>query len=955
MDATVSAPDTYERLVVDVIRGLVAESAPAHARRPIGLDQSLTRDLALGSLERVELLLRLERASGMALPETLLAEADTPRDLASALSAASAAAPADRARPDGGVPQPPLASRRRGDEEGSGHAVPATTPTLVHALRWQAEHAPDRVHIVLREESGEERPITYGALWQEASAVAAGLRGRGIGAGERVALLLRTERAFFEAYAGILLAGAVPVPLYPPFRADQIEAYASRQAGILRNAEARILLTFSQAQRAAALLRPLTPSLSDIVTVDAVKRPGDHGALPSVSESDLALIQYTSGSTGSPKGVALSHANLLANIRGFGDAFAVNRDDVCVTWLPLYHDMGLIGTWLGPLYHGVPTVVMSPLAFLSRPARWLQAFHTHRGTLSAAPNFAYDLCVRKITDEEIAGIDLSSWRCALNGAEAVIAATLDRFAARFAPYGLRPDTIKPVYGLAESSLCVTAPPLGRAPRVDRVARAPFERARTIEPAGSADPQPLTFVACGRALPHHDVRIVDAKGQDAADRIEGRIEFRGPSAMQGYFRNEEATAAVRRGDGWLDTGDLGYWADGDLFVTGRVKDVIIAGGRNIYPQEVEEAVGAVPGVRRGCVAAFGVVDAGSGTERLVVVAESRETDAAAKAPIVDAVVATIVDAIGVPPDTVVLARPGSIPKTSSGKIRRNATRDLYIEGALERSRTSTAIQWARLIANDVGWRITSSLRRLRTLIVTAWIWTAAAVLVPLLWARLALTRERRAARRVIAAFARLLLRVSGCRVAMKGSGLAGLADAHPAILVANHASYLDVIVLLSVLPTDVRFAAKARLATYPMLGMLLERAGYVLVQRGAATVADDLTATVRDGESLFIFPEGTFVRAPGVMPFRLGAFQAAIETGRPVVAVALEGTRAIWPDETWLLRPGRVTVTVSEPQWPSAEGWHGLVGLRDTARTYIATHAGETIVDRGLLMIDAGTD
>jgi fatty-acyl-CoA synthase len=161
------------------------------------------------------------------------------------------------------------------------------------------------------------------------------------------------------------------------------------------------------------------------------------------------------------------------------------------------------------------------------------------------------------------------------------------------------------------------------------------------------------------------------------------------------------------------------------------------------------------------------------------------------------------------------------------------------------------------------------------------------------------------------------------------------------------------VLLSVLPVDVRFAAKARLATYPMLGMLLERAGYVLVQRGAATVADDLTATVRDGESLFIFPEGTFVRAPGVMPFRLGAFQAAIETGRPVVAVALEGTRAIWPDETWLLRPGRVTVTVSEPQWPAAEGWHGLVGLRDTARTYIAAHAGETIVDRGLILVDTG--
>ena len=509
-----------------MIRGLLAESNPAQASRAIGLDQSLTRDLAIGSLERVELLLRLERASGAALPETVLAEADTPRELAAALSHAAAAGPS-------GAPREPTTHAALAPaERGTGRAAPESTPTLVHALRWHTERWPDRVHIVLREESGEDRPITYGELWREGAAVAAGLRGRGVGAGERVALLLRTERAFFEAYVGILLAGGVPVPLYPPFRADQIEAYAARQAGILRNAEARVLLTFSQAQRAAALLRPLAPTLTEIATVDEVKRPLDAGAFPAVGERDLALIQYTSGSTGSPKGVALSHANLIANIRGFGEAFAVNPDDVCVTWLPLYHDMGLIGTWLGPLYHGVPTVVMSPLAFLSRPVRWLQAVHTHRGTLSAAPNFAYDLCVRKITDDELSGIDLGSWRCALNGAEAVIAATLERFTTRFAPYGFHAETLKPVYGLAESSLCVTAPPVGRAPRVDRIVRTPFERTRTLTLADPGDPQPLTFVACGRPLPHHDVRIVSERGPVEDDRVEGRVEFRGPSAMEG---------------------------------------------------------------------------------------------------------------------------------------------------------------------------------------------------------------------------------------------------------------------------------------------------------------------------------------------------------------------------------------------------------------------------------------
>jgi fatty-acyl-CoA synthase len=951
MTSAAPALDDHERLVVDVIRELLAEADPAHASRRVGLDQSLTRELSIGSLERVELVLRLERTSGVALPETVLADADTPRELAAALARASTS---ESAATGAGQPRAPAHRVALAPAAtGSGRAAPASTPTLVHALRWHAETWPDRVHIVLREESGDDRPITYGELWREGAAVAAGLRGRGVGAGERVALLLRTERAFFDAYVGILLAGGVPVPLYPPFRADQIEAYAARQAGILRNAEARILLTFSQAQRAAALLRPLAPSLTDIVTVDEVKRPRETGAFPSVGERDLALIQYTSGSTGSPKGVALSHANLIANIRAFGEAFAVNPDDVCVTWLPLYHDMGLIGTWLGPLYHGVPTVVMSPLAFLSRPARWLQAFHTHRGTLSAAPNFAYDLCVRKITDEEMSGVDLRSWRCALNGAEAVIAPTIERFTARFSPFGFSPETMKPVYGLAESSLCVTAPPMGRAPRIDRLARAPFERTRTIALADPADPQPLTFVGCGRALPHHEVRIVGDHGPVAGDRIEGRIEFRGPSAMDGYFRNAEATAAVRRDEGWIDTGDLGYWADGDLFVTGRLKDVIIAGGRNIYPQEVEEAVGDVPGVRRGCVAAFGVRDATTGTERLVIVAESRESDATAKATIEAAVTAAVVDTIAVPPDVVVIARPGAVPKTSSGKIRRNQTRDLYLAGALERGRASAAAQWARLIARDAWWRVSSAAGDAGRVLFTAWAWLMAAVLIPQLWALLAVAGNRLAARRVVSFFARLLLGVCGYRVDVAGAGAAGLSAAHPAVLVANHASYLDVVVLLSVLPLEVRFAAKGRLASYPLLGTLLRKAGYLLVQRGSASMASDLAATLRDGESLFIFPEGTFVRPPGVMPFRLGAFHAAAETGRPVIPVALSGTRTLWPDETLLLRRGRVTVTVGDPLViPSGGSWRDLVALREAARSFIARHCGEPTVDRGLVMVDS---
>jgi fatty-acyl-CoA synthase len=929
-------------VVLDVVRGLVAEVNPERLGRTIDLDDSLTRELALGSLERVELLLRLEQATGVRLneAEAVLADADSPRQLLAALTAHAAAR---------GSEQDVSTTEAAPASQGPGHGASTHARTLVDVLRWHAEATPDRVHLYLREEDGRERPVTYGSLWRDAAAVAAGLTARQVAPGDRVALLLRTEVAFFQAFFGVLLAGGVPVPLYPPFRADGLEEYARRQSGILRNAGARLLLTFAEAERVAHLLRPLAPSLSDVITVEGAGHDVRALAVPNIAAADLALIQYTSGSTGMPKGVALSHANLLANIRAFGDAFDINADDVGVTWLPLYHDMGLIGTWLGALYHGIPLVVMSPLAFLSRPARWLQAFHTHRATLTAAPNFAYDLCVRKISDEEIDRVDLSSWRCALNGAEAVAASTIDRFCDRFSRYGFRREAMKPVYGLAEASLCVTAPLAGREPRIDRVAREPFERARRIEPATPADTSPLMFVGCGRPLRGHDVRIVSARGGVLGERTEGAIHFRGPSVMQGYFHNPEATAEVAQGDGWFDSGDLGYWADGDLFITGRVKDVIIAAGRNIHPQEVEEAAGDVPGVRRGCVAAFGVADSRSGTERLVVVAETRERSASAQGALSDAIVARVVDAIGIPPDQVVIAPPGTVPKSSSGKIRRSATKQLFASGTLGRGRTGAAWQLLRLSSGAFVWRLKNALRWLGPLALTTWVLLCLLVLIPVTWVAVRFAGNVTTARRKMRTTCRLLLRVSGLtpRVRMTTPG----SFENPAVIVANHASYLDIVLLLATLPETVRFAAKARLTTYPLLRTFIRRAGYVEVQRGDTAVAADLAATLRSRESLFVFPEGTFVRAAGVMPFRLGAFQTAVDTGTPVLPIALHGTRAVLPDERWLLTRGPLEITVGDLLRPDGLGWSEIVKVRDRARAWIAKECGEPAVDRSSIIVD----
>ena len=927
--ATSAGRDALERQVLEIVEALLVElGGPALGRRVTPHD-SLDRDLGIGSLERVELLLRLEQEFGVRLPDAVMAEARTPCDLADAIRAAAPSGNERIARPKAPV--------------GPGVPAPAGARTLVEVLRWHADTHPDRVHIVLPQEDGSETPISYGALWERAGAIAAGLHERGVGAGASVALMLRTEPAFFGAFFGVLLAGGVPVPLYPPFRLDRIEEYSARQAAVLRNAEARLLITFGQATRVAHLLRRRVPSLQGATTADRIGLPGGVAWTPRHPGrgSEPALVQYTSGSTGAPKGVLLSHANLLANIRAIGEAIAIGPEDVAVSWLPLYHDMGLIGAWLASLYFGIPVVILSPLAFLSRPARWLRAVHAYRGTLSPAPNFAFDLCVRKVAGAEIEGLDLGSWRLAFNGSEPVSPVTIQRFTRRFAPHGFRSEAMCPVYGLAEASVALTVPPLGRGPLVDRVARELFRSARQARPAAPEDPDVLRFVSCGRPLPGHEIRIVDAAGRAVGERIEGRIEFRGPSVTTGYFRNPEATRDVLRG-GWMDSGDLGYWAGGELFITGRQKDLIIKAGRNLYPQEVEEVVGDIPGIRKGNVATFGVADPEAGTERLVVIAESRERIPDKVERLRAAVLDRVTTASGIPPDTVVIARPGTVLKTSSGKIRRSATREAYLRGDVSRGHAPVARQWARLLVQDAGARVSRAFARAAALIYAAYIGALLAVTVPPVWGLLLVLPRGRAADRLVRLWCRGIVALSACPLRVEG--LANLQAAGPAVLVANHASYLDAVVLLAALPTEFAFVAKRELAASLVIGTVIRKVGHVTVERSdpSRSVADAerLTALLRGGASLLFFPEGTFVRAPGLLPFRLGAFKGAVETGRPVVPVGLRGTREILPDGTWLPTPGPVKVAIGAPITPRGSGWQEMVRLRELARAEVARLAGE---------------
>jgi acyl-CoA synthetase (AMP-forming)/AMP-acid ligase II len=474
-------------------------------------------------------------------------------------------------------------SSRPGGAPGSridspGALAPPSAETLVEVLRWHADTHGEREHLRFLAGDQDTQPLTYAGLLRGAEEVAAGLQARGLESGQKVAIMLPTSLDFFFAFFGILLAGCVPVPIYPPVRRQQLEQLLRRQAMILDNAEAALLITVPEAQGAARFLRAKARTLRDALSVEELRRAGGRFTPVALRASDLAFLQYTSGSTGDPKGVMLTHANLVANIRALAVPCGLTGEtDVFVSWLPLYHDMGLIGAWLGSLYHGVKLVKLSPLRFLTRPERWLWALHEHRGTISAAPNFAYELCRTRIKDADLEGLDLSSVRVLANGAEAVLPSTLRGFQERFGKYGLAPTAQRPVYGLAENSVGLAFPRVVRVPRIERVRRAPFTQTGIVEPAAADDTTALEFVGCGVALPDHEMRVVDANSRPFPDRQAGSIQFRGPSATQGYYRNAAATAALFDGP-WLRTGDRGYLDGGEIFIVGRDKDIIIRAGR-----------------------------------------------------------------------------------------------------------------------------------------------------------------------------------------------------------------------------------------------------------------------------------------------------------------------------------------------------------------------------------------
>lgn len=543
-------------------------------------------------------------------------------------------------------------------------------PPLKHATLAGALEQAARTDLGLSFVDAQDRDdfLPFRDLLARARRVAGGLAAQGVHPGDRIALVLPTGPEFVATFFGILLAGATPVPLYPPVRLGRMDEYHRRTAAMLAAVQARMVVTDSRIRRLLGLaVEQARPPLGCVLatTLDGPEH------VRHVRPDALALIQFSSGTTVDPKPVALTHTSLLSNIAAIESVLdPADEPHAGVSWLPLYHDMGLVGCLLVAVARPGHLALIPPELFLARPAIWLRALARHRATISPAPNFAYGLCVKRIRDEELQGVDLSRWSLALNGAEPVAPAVLRRFIDRFQRFGFRPEALTPVYGLSEASLAVTFSDARSRFRTTRVDSEVLGREGIVR-TGSRE-----VASVGRPVAGVEISVRDEQFTELPDDRVGRVHVRGASVMSGYFARPDLTNAAVR-EGWLDTGDLGFIADGELHICGRAKEVVVLRGANHAPQEFEEAVDGLEGVRAGCVVAFGFVAEETGNEELALLVECDGHPTGLE----EQVRARVAEATGIRPHTVVLLDPGTLPRTSSGKLRRHEAAFTFEQGTL----------------------------------------------------------------------------------------------------------------------------------------------------------------------------------------------------------------------------------------------------------------------------------
>jgi fatty-acyl-CoA synthase len=550
--------------------------------------------------------------------------------------------------------------------------------TFVEVLRDNSVYV-DHAHTFVRMD-GSERQISFPDLWKIACQRAHRLHELGLEKGDRVAIILPEPDNFVLTFMGALTGGIVPVPMYPPLTLAKMEAYGATVRHILSASGAKALITVPGLENMLEEHLVTAAGRSDVRIILEEELDGEPMERPhvpcNVTPDDLAFLQFTSGSTRKPKGVMVTHRNLSVNAHSIMfDGLKSTSEDKGVTWLPLFHDMGLIGFVIAPLFAQVQVMFLPTMNFIRRPGTWLDAIHRFRGTITFAPNFAYSLSTRAVRASQSKEWDLSCLKAMGCGAEPIQPETLRNFVGRFAENGLNPRAVLPCYGLAEATLAVTFIDLDETMKTDHVCPVGMKEGKA---RGANGHGAMEVVSCGRPFPKHELRIVDDAGNEVPERTVGHVLLRGPSVTSGYFGQPEATAETFK-NGWLHTGDLGYLAGGELYVCGRAKDLIILNGKNYYPQDIERVASDTHGVRPDQVIAF--AREGEGSEECVIVAEAKR--ASFDADLVESTIKQKVRTeLGIPVAEVVFIKRNSMPKTSSGKVRRRETKQRLEAGTLE---------------------------------------------------------------------------------------------------------------------------------------------------------------------------------------------------------------------------------------------------------------------------------
>jgi fatty-acyl-CoA synthase len=590
---------------------------------------------------------------------------------------------------------------------------------LISALDACAGHT--QAGFTFSSSDGKEDFYSWDRLRQEAMNRAAHLRALGLKKGDRLAVVLPDGADFVPTFLGAAWAGIIPVPLYPPLSLGKLDSYIDALAAIMKRAEPTFLATNARLEQVLWSAAARVPSLKGVVTAETLRTEAPAGAsreAETLTADDIAFLQFTSGSTSAPKGVEVTHGSLRANAKAilYEGLKADPKTDHGISWLPLYHDMGLIGFVLSPIFNHIPVTFIPTLSFVRNATLWLETIHKKRGTITFAPNFAYALATKRAKPEQLAKWDLSCMKAFGCGAEPINPHTLRAFAEKFAAAGLKPQALLPCYGMAEATLAISFISLDETLSTDVVDRHSYQQQRKAEPVHVSkldDNSALEFVCCGKGFAEHDVGAFDDQGRRLKDRQVGELWVKGPSVARGYFRDAEATQRTF-GGGWLRTGDLGYLVNGNVYITGRKKDLIIVNGRNYDPQRIEWIADEVPEVRRGSTVAFSVP--GDSSEQVVVVVESRTQKPEA---LIEAVKARINEQLQLTPAEVVIAAPGSLPKTSSGKIQRQKTRTQYLEktvgqeGVRTLGANSDRITLAKHVALSFIGRARNRVRRVAT--------------------------------------------------------------------------------------------------------------------------------------------------------------------------------------------------------------------------------------------------